>query len=383
MFLVPGFFGFANLGDLAYFGHVRQELVRAFAARKADVEVHVVATRPTASVRRRAARLVEVIEETAGEMDAVHVVGHSSGGLDARLAAAPAVALSTPADVESVAQRVRSIVTVATPHQGTPVAAFFAGLLGQQALKVLSLATMYVLRFGRLPLAVVLRLGAAFAWLDGHTGLNSRLADQLFEQLLGDFSPERRDAIVRLLDEIERDRALLPQLAPEAMDVFDALARDRPGLRYGCVVTQATPPGVVSQLGAGLDPTAQATHLVYQGLYRIAGQVRPDLPLRAGAAQREALRAALGTVPPAEASDGVVPTWSQLHGPVVAAVRADHLDVLGHYHDPAAAPPRYDWLTTGSGFSGAAFARLWDAVAAFLLGTPPDPGGVDIASPLR
>ena len=368
VYLVPGFFGFANLGDLAYFGHVRDELARVFAARGVAVEVHAVATRPTASLRRRAARLVESIEETAGEGDPVHVVGHSSGGLDARLAAAPGVSLSTPADVEAVAARVRSIVSVATPHHGTPVAAFFAGMMGQKTLELLSLATIHALRFGRLPLAVLLRLGAVFVRLDTHVGVNSVLLDQLFDELLGDFSPERRAVIVRLLGEVEREQDLLPQLAPESMDLFDALVRERSGVRSGCVVTQAHPPGVLSQLGAGLDPSAHATHLVYQGLYRIAAQTRPDLPLRASAAEREALRAAFGTLPPAEANDGVVPTWSQLGGEVVAAVRADHLDVLGHFHDPGAAPPCYDWLTTGSGFGRAAFARLWSAVAAFLLG---------------
>jgi len=371
VYLVPGFFGFANLGDLAYFGHVRDELRRAFAARGAALEVHAVVTWPTASLRRRAARLLETIGETVQAGDIVHVIGHSSGGLDARLALTPAVSLPTGADVEAVAARVRSLVTVATPHRGTPVAAFFAGLMGQKALQVLSLATMYVLRFGRLPLGAVLRLGAAFAWLDGQVGVNSLLLDQLFEQLLGDFSRDRRDAIARLLADVERDRALLPQLAPEAMDVFDALVRERAGLRRACVVTQASPPGVISQLGVGLDPSAHATHLVYQGLYRIAAQGQADLAGRADERQRDALRRGLGALPGPEANDGVVPTWSQLDGEVLAAVRADHLDVLGHYRDPQAVPPRYDWLTTGSGFDTPTFRRVWDVVAGFLVSEQP------------
>ena len=47
-YLVPGFFGFANLGDLKYFGHVREFLLAAFARRGLALHIDVVATRPTA-----------------------------------------------------------------------------------------------------------------------------------------------------------------------------------------------------------------------------------------------------------------------------------------------------------------------------------------------
>jgi hypothetical protein len=47
--LVPGFFGFANLGDLAYFGHVHAFLSEAYAARHWAPVLHVVRTFPTAS----------------------------------------------------------------------------------------------------------------------------------------------------------------------------------------------------------------------------------------------------------------------------------------------------------------------------------------------
>ena len=53
--LVPGFFGFANLGDLAYFGHVHAFLNGAYRARGIEPVLHVVKTHPTASVVRRTA----------------------------------------------------------------------------------------------------------------------------------------------------------------------------------------------------------------------------------------------------------------------------------------------------------------------------------------
>jgi hypothetical protein len=57
--LVPGFFGFANLGDLAYFGHVHAFLRDAYVARGYEPELHVVRTIPTASLVRRVVRLAD------------------------------------------------------------------------------------------------------------------------------------------------------------------------------------------------------------------------------------------------------------------------------------------------------------------------------------
>src|SRR5438552_2027521 len=143
------------------------------------------------------------------------------------------------------------------------------------AARFLSLWTVYVLRFGRLPISVVAKLGVLFARLDDHVGLNIALVDQLFGQLPADFSPNRRGAVETFFAEVSKDQALLPQLTPEGMDVFDAATRDRPGVRYGSVVTRARPPGVRSTLAAGLDPSAQASHAVYQALYRLASRTPP------------------------------------------------------------------------------------------------------------
>ena len=58
--LVPGFFGFANLGELLYFGHVRDYFVAEMAARGVDVEVVQVLTHPTGSIRTRAGDLLKL-----------------------------------------------------------------------------------------------------------------------------------------------------------------------------------------------------------------------------------------------------------------------------------------------------------------------------------
>src|SRR5690606_22639580 len=97
------------------------------------------------------------------------------------------------------------------------------------------------LRYGRVPLSVTLKLASLLR--RGRT--NERMAtllDQLFTQLLGDFSQERRQALVAFFAQISSDQSLVAQLALEAMDLFNAGTLDRPGVRYGCVITRAEPP---------------------------------------------------------------------------------------------------------------------------------------------
>jgi triacylglycerol lipase len=367
IYLVPGFFGFANLGELRYFAHVREFLARYCAAAGLDASIHVVKTHPTASLPKRAACVLDTIARTMRRRASVHLIGHSSGGLDARLLASPSVSLPAEIDVEHVASCLRSVITVATPHHGTPVASFFTGLLGSKLLQLLSLSTIYALRFGRLPLAVLLGLGAIFARLDD-LGVNSGLLDELFPKLLDDFSVGRRRAVQALLGKVAEDQALLLQLTPEAMDLFNASTRDRSGVRCGSVITRAKRPGVRSTLRAGLDPSAQASHAVYQAMYRLAART-PRLrvpPL--SAAQSRVLRSAYGRVPTRTENDGVVPTRSQVWAEVIHAAQADHLDAIGHFGDPSQRPPHFDWLTTGSGFDGEKFGALWGDVARFAFG---------------
>ncbi|ABC82748.1 esterase/lipase family protein [Anaeromyxobacter dehalogenans] len=366
--LVPGFFGFANLGDFTYFGHVRDLLAEIGPAHGLDGEIRVVRTAPTATLRKRAALLAEdvarVLDGPGGE---VSVVGHSSGGLDVRLLLSPEVSLPTDADVERCARAVRSVVTVSAPHYGTPVAHFFNNLLGQQVLKILSLATMYTLRAGRLPAGAALRLAA---FLRRPAAPPSGVVEQLFSELLADFSGERRREIEDFFASLGDDQDLVTQIGPAAMDVFNATTEDRPGVRYGCVISRARPPGLRSVLAAGLSPYAQATHAMYVGLYRIASGTPLDREPPLSIVQARPLRLAYGRIPGARANDGMVPTRSQVWGDVIRAVWADHLDVIGHFAQPRHVPPHFDWLASGTGFTRGQFEETWRAVAAYLGGGP-------------
>lgn len=362
--LVPGFFGFANLGDFAYFAHVRDFLAEIGPSIGLSGEVRVVESVPTASLRKRAALLAE---EVAGVLEAaggaVSIVGHSSGGLDARLVVSPEVSLPTSVDVERCARSIRAVVTAATPHHGTPVAHLFTSLLGQQLLRTLSLSTMYTLRAGRLPIGAVLRLARLFR---RPGAAPSGVIEQLFVELLADFSRGRRREIEGFFASVGSDQDLVAQITPAAMDLFNAATHDRPGIRYGCVVTRARPPGLRSIVSAGLDGYAQATHALFVALYRMASRTPVDREPRLTREQTAALIRAYGRRPAVRANDGMVPTLSQVWGDVVEATWADHHDVIGHFDHPTHVPPHFDWLASGTGFDRRDFERVWRRVAAYL-----------------
>jgi hypothetical protein len=371
VYLVPGFLGFVNLGRISYFGHLQRALGERFAAQGLDARIHIVRTPPTASLPIRAACLAETIEKTAKRGRApLHVIGHSSGGLDVRLLTAPGVALPTTADVERLGNRIGSVVTISTPHHGTPLASFFATLRGQQLLQILSLNTIYVLHFGHLPISALLWMGARVLRF-GEVVANSEVLDELFSRLLEDFSVGRRRAVRALLRDVVQDQALMLQLTPEAMEVFNASVLPRPGVRYGAVVTQAERPSLQATLAAGIDPAAQATHVVYTALYQLIAAAPSRAARQLSKTDNRVLQRAYGEAPSGDASDGIVPTLSQAWGHVIHAAAADHLDALGHFRDASHDPPHVDWLMSGSGFDRARFEALVDDVVRFIVHAPP------------
>jgi hypothetical protein len=360
--LVPGFFGFATLGEFAYFAHVRDFLAEVLPGLGVTGEVEVVHTIPAASLSRRAALLAESAARLLERGPAtLSVVGHSSGGLDARLLVTPEAQLPTAVDVERCARAVRAVVTVATPHRGTPLANAFNTLFGPQLLKVLSVWTIYALRAGRLPIGLVMRLARILRRRSAPAGV----VDQLWSQLLQDFSAPRRRELEAFFDEVGADRDLLAQITPAGTEIFNASTGDRPGVRYGCVVTRARPPGLRSFLGAGIDPYAHATHALFVALYRLAARTPPErvrVPRETVAALSRAFRARVD----ARANDGMVPTLSQVWGEVIRAAWADHHDVIGHFHHPTHVPPHFDWVASGTGFTRGRFEELWRDVGAFV-----------------
>lgn len=363
IYLVPGFFGFANLGELLYFSHTRSFLTELLEKQNVRADVISVHTHPTASIRTRTLRLLSTIKATAGDSGPIHLVGHSTGGIDARRLVSPEADLGPEA--EKLARRVVSVVTVATPHHGTPMASTFQTFFGAKLLQLLSLFTVHSIRLGRVPLALLFRVAAALR------GSNQRIAetmvDQLFAALLADFSAERRDSLAAFFAEVSADQSLLPELMPASMAEFNAKYTDRSSVRYASVVTVAPPPTFRSRLALGVDVYAQISHGVYTWLHILAGRMPPSPAGVPTAAQLRVLSRTLHKIPAPASNDGIVPSLSQHWGEVLCGVEADHHDVIGHFDDPRHEPPHVDWLTSGSNFRRPAFEQLWTKVLEFLL----------------
>lgn len=363
--LVPGFFGFANFGDFAYFGHVRDYFVRYMRRRGIRGEVGVVQTFPTASLQRRATRVLEAIATlTEREDGAIHLIGHSSGGLDIRLLAAPDVSLPTTLDVEKYARKVRSIVSLSSPHRGSPLATFLTSVLGAQILRLISLVTIYTLRTGRVPIAAVFQLVRMLSLphlpIDRGTLLNN-----IYRDLLSDFSDDRREALEKFMVTVGHDQELLSQVTPAGTELFNATTFDRPGVRYGSVVTMARRPGMRTAWAVGAAPYRQATHLLFTAFYRVTARM-PPIALGLLHRQERALLLAYGRVPGPHDNDGMVPTLSQVWGEIVHAAWGDHLDAIGHFYLPTNVPPHFDWLNSGQRFTLLEFQSIWRDVARFI-----------------
>lgn len=367
IFLVPGFFGFSNLGELTYFSAVMELLSHRLAELGLDARVQAVSTLPTASLRARAAALARTVALSDLPEDAdIHFVGHSSGGLDVRLLVAPGVLLPTDLDVDAIAARTKTVVTLATPHHGTPLASMATGVLGQKLLQTLSILTMHALKFGRRPLRGVVRAAQLLVRLDDLIGMGDSILDQLYAQVLSDFSEAHSESLEQFLGHVRVDQALLPQITPDGLDLFNSATRDRPGVRYASVITRSRPPRLLDTFAVGLDPFAQASHAIYHALYRLTSQMPPARLSVLSDAHVESLISGYGKVPEPSANDGMVPTLSQVWGDIIHISRADHLDVMGYYGDPKAGPAHVDWLVTRSGFDRARFRAVWGAVARYI-----------------
>lgn len=368
VYLIPGFLGFKRVAQISYFGHVCPLLEEQFRRASIPAVVREIYPPPTASIRKRAARVFEVVRDTAGESGPIHLIGHSTGGLDARLFATPdaALQLGHPEELEALASRVRSVVSIATPHYGAPIAASLSSLMGAKLLRMLAFGSIYTMEFGRLPLGALLAAGRIVTRLDDLIGLENSVLDALYDKLLSDFDEDAARAIKGYLGSISRDSAALGQLTPGGIDLLNASAADRESARYGSVVMKADKPGWGAIKSIGADPYRQTTHLLYRLLYRIGGSDRVSYPTPTPEQERTLIDA-YGRVPDGMQVDGIVPSRSQVWGNLLYAGRGDHLDVVGHFNDPERDPPHYDWLATGTGFDRKEFEALWGAVGEFLM----------------
>jgi triacylglycerol lipase len=372
VYLIPGLFGFASLAGYDYFAHLETAIAERFAGAGVPLRLELVPSLPTASIPARAALAAQTMARTAGRSGngggPIHLVGHSSGGLDARLLLSPGVRLPIAAEELAVTRRVRTLVGINTPHYGTPLAAYFSTVSGTRFLYLLSLLTVTSLSLGQVPLSALAGLVGLVKAIDAGLGLDIRLIDDLTENVLRVVGEQGRGEIRAFLTGVQEDQSGILQLMPEVAELFNATVQDSPDVRYGSVATSAPPPTPRRVLGAVLSPM-NALHLAaYTTLHGVASQADRRYPYAAPTAQQaQALARGLRREIRPSNVDGVVPTLSMLWGELIWCGAADHLDIVGHFGDDTVSPRHVDWLRSGAGFNRHEFAEMVDALCAFML----------------
>jgi triacylglycerol lipase len=367
VYLIPGMFGFASLAGYDYFGHVRSAIERRYADAGLAVRIEVVAPPPTASLRHRARLLARAVHRTALP-GPIHLVGHSTGGIDVRLVLSSTRNLRLdPAELRWT-ERVRSAVSINAPHYGTPLATYFTSVAGARVLYALSLLTVVSLSLGEPSLAIFSRLLTGLGSIDQVFGGDMRLISRATDVLLRFVDSDGRNAIQTFLNKIRLDQGALIQTTPEAMDLFNAATEDRGAVRYGSIVTGAPLPGAAQLVRT---PYAAFSAALFSTIHRFTAQQHPRYgyaPLLP--ATRERLGRSLGWAVNERTSDGVVPTLSMVWDQLLWCGAADHLDVLGHFYDEFRPTRHVDWLTSGADFGRPQFWRMMDTLVRFQLDAP-------------
>lgn len=368
LILVPGFLGFQRLRTFSYFTDVEALLEQPFRELGREVVVQAIRTLPTSSLAARAARLAEVVHALPGDAE-VHLVGHSTGGLDCRIFLSPGATLPTTVDVEAAASRVRSVVTVAAPHHGAPLASLFTGVHGHRLMSALSAAITRVLQHSKRSMRSVVEVGKVLWLLDGLSGIEPTVREPLKQELRVELEKLGEDeTIENLLDDIGDDTSLLEHLTPTSLQLLNTTTHDRPGVRYGSVVAMAPRPRLLRLAKWRLDPLARLTYALYLASHRWAGMSQTQRLPPLTTAQEIVLRSRLGVLPELRDSDGIVPTRSQVWGTVIDAVRADHFDLMGWYGGRPDRP-RLDMLACGAGFGPTGFEAMWRSISRFIRDT--------------
>ena len=373
VFLVPGLLGFERFSSFGYFAD------RVTAALRAGIEQHLdqpvpvfgVPIPPTSSLRDRQRTLMKTIADRLAVLEhgprlRVHLVGHSTGGVDANLMT-DAQPLGHPSwrDVdpraEAVRARIRTVVSLASPHQG-------ACIVRDPVARVLSHRDLRGLPDAALLVGSMLRsvhrdpeLESLLRGARRELGTVGRFVRSLLSrwQLLHDLEPSTvrdssglsRDVVRRTFVTIAGSPAAGASQLPQADAFFRALEQRASGLATGCVDVGPHVRRSVERLTAAV---ADGTRVI----------------------------CAPGVVLPAQLSaahnDGVVNSARQLADPadpdeLAGIVVADHFDVMGYYD-------RYEWavdaeghdrgkqvaaglLHSGSGFRDDQFFALYRRVA--------------------
>ncbi len=360
--LVPGFFGFDHRGETTYFAdRFVAGLRSALEARGiANIPVLSVSTLGIGSLCKRQEDLLRELRalETPGPNGprlagprTWHLVGHSTGGVDAAMLLRQAPLAERKAGVEYAArgwgewtdlvERVGSVTTIAAPHFGTglaesPIARFVAGHPSPAAARDMVSAALSIAHRGDLTSRIRFALSST-------PGL-SKMPFFLLQMLL--------------MNELARD--LRPEvLAPLSAQPLRAAAADR----MFSIATIAPRPGSdhSDHLFRDMWRWTHEGSESASALPQPASSALDDVTLRLPTQRTLGLSAvAVGD------NDGVATTQRQVLGELIGVVIGDHVDVLGRYRRTSLIDDKVidpGLLTSGAEFGDNQFFELLLRVA--------------------
>ncbi|MGM0597170.1 MAG: esterase/lipase family protein [Myxococcota bacterium] len=366
IYLVPGFFGFTNLGSLNYFRGVKDLLQDSLKKKDSEFKIVECSTQPTGSITKRAVILLEQVIQSGGmDADPLHFVGHSTGGLDVRLLLTPYVKLS-PYDYEkTIGNKTKTATFISTPHYGTPLANYFTTIQGKHLLQILSL--LATKSGGKHLVFMAAKILSMVAKLDDWTGRRETFLDELSNKLLNKMSLKKNDPLFGFLEEIASDQGAIIQLTPEGMNLFNAAVSMKPEISYNSIITATSAPSITDMIKNLQDTQSAVTGSLFLWLQLLAGREHRHYPYPYPDEERmKQINKEHNFIFNKRANDGIVPALSQIYGEKIFAVKSDHLDVVGQFQD-AQGNKHSDWLPSGSGFDKTRFIETWQQVASFIL----------------
>jgi hypothetical protein len=362
--LVPGFLGFDHKSSYSYFGDRLVAGLRAALEEELDERIPVVptSTLPIASLADRQARLLHDLRKLEVGDDkhaglgprAWHVIGHSTGGVDAAmlLRSSPlvngeqgSVLWDKPFADEDLVERVMSATSISAPHDGT------------------ALAECAVARFVQGRATTSEKIDAVKETLAAFSGVLFR--DDL-ESRLG-FATGSLPPIAdgpAFVKNLLFNNALARDLRPAVTTPLSA-SPVRPGReqRMFSVVTVAP------------TPTADSKDHLFVHLWKLVADAAAttlpaprasEPPLTNVDLRLPSQREARFPVIDERQNDGVVTSTRQCAGETIAVVLADHADVIGRYRryslaDDLVIDPGL--LTSGADFGDDTFFEMIRRIA--------------------
>src|SRR5256886_1702684 len=326
---VPGFFGFGSFGHpdrplIEYFARVEDAMLRAH-MRPLRFAVHEPPPAGSLAERVRSlySRASELMQAGAARL---HLVGHSTGGLDARLLAHPRYT-ALPERAELIG-RIASVITVSAPIHGTPLARSL-GDVAWGAAPALWFGSILASR-GRLRLAG--QAAALFTLLKRAALQQPTPTDEVIAQL-ADVDEDTAHQIRRFLADVAADHRLVRDLTPEAMGEVNRSLQGTDVVRPISFVS-VSPPARLSPLTFLSRPLHR---LLYDVTYRLArGDPPPDARVPEGPWIGGGRRVLL---PPSRRRG--LPAWSQtLRGHPPANALGAPPDRIGPYRGARGPLPR-------------------------------------------